>query len=112
MSTLKVDSIQDTSGNDQYTVNASWSYDQVTPAINKSRNISSITDVATANYTANLSITMPDAYYTTGGGWPTVPNTGADRTLQAHDRTTTSCGFYAVAANAGYDSKTCGLITG
>jgi hypothetical protein len=72
MSTLKVNTIQDTSGNTQYTAKAWVNFNGTgTVAIRASGNVSSITDNGnTGNYTVNFSTAMSDANYafTLGAG--------------------------------------------
>ena len=66
MSTLKVDTLQNISGNKETTIDEMlngrakvwWNYDQTTPSVTNSFNISSITDNATGQYTANFSVTL------------------------------------------------------
>ena len=77
MSTLKVSTIQDTSGNNSSTpagiasgtakawVNFNGSD---TVAIRASYNVSSITDNGTGSYTVNFTTAMPDANYVVAGG--------------------------------------------
>ena len=64
MSTIKVDTIQDTSGNEQFTakawVNFKWTG---TVAIRDSGNVSSITDNGNGDFTVNLSAASSDANY-------------------------------------------------
>ena len=64
MSTLKVNQIQDTSGNVQYTAKAWVNFNGTgTVAIRASGNVSSITDNGTGDYTVNFTNAMPDANY-------------------------------------------------
>ena len=66
MSTLKVNTIQDASGNNSSTPQQIlkgrgkiwWNYNQTSPNIRDSFNISSITDEGTGEYTANFSVTV------------------------------------------------------
>tara|TARA_Y100000401_G_scaffold112409_1_gene111812 strand:- start:44 stop:418 length:375 start_codon:yes stop_codon:yes gene_type:complete len=66
MSTLKVNTIQDASGNNSSTPQQIlkgrgkiwWNYNQTSPNVRDSFNISSITDEGTGEYTANFSITV------------------------------------------------------
>lgn len=60
MSTIKVDAIQDTSGNDQFTANAWVNFNGTgTVAIRADGNVSSITDNGTGDYTVNYSNNLP-----------------------------------------------------
>ena len=65
MSTLKVNTIQDTSGNTQYMAKV-WGNINFTgtPSIRASGNLSSITDHGTGDFTLNFSSSLPDANYT------------------------------------------------
>ena len=72
MSTLKVATIQDTSGNNSSTPNQvaqgrakAWINfnGQNTPAIRDSFNVSSLTDVSTAEYRVNFSTSFANANY-------------------------------------------------
>lgn len=64
MSTIKVDTIQNTSGVQQYLAKAWVNFNGTgTVAIRASGNVSSITDRASGKYTVNYSQTMPDANY-------------------------------------------------
>lgn len=77
MSTIKVDTIQDTSGNEQFTAKAWVNFNGTgTVAIRADGNVSSITDNGTGNYTVTFTTAMSDAnfaavasgYDTTEGG--------------------------------------------
>jgi hypothetical protein len=64
MSTLKVNTIQNTSGTEVYTCKAWVNFNGTgTVAIRASGNVSSITDNGTGNYTVNFTTAMPDANY-------------------------------------------------
>ena len=64
MSTLKVNTIQNTSGVEVYTAKAWVNFNGTgTVAIRASGNVSSITDNGTGNYTVNFTTAMPDANY-------------------------------------------------
>ena len=66
MSTLKVNTIQNTSGVEVYTAKAWVNFNGTgTVAIRASGNVSSITDNDTGNYTVNFTNAMPDANYST-----------------------------------------------
>ena len=66
MSTIKVNTIQDASGNNSSTpqqilkgrAKIWWNYNQQSPNIRDSFNVSSVTDNATGKYTANFSVTV------------------------------------------------------
>lgn len=68
MSTIKVDTIQDTSGNEQFTAKA-WVYfnGTGTVAINGSGNVSSLTDNGTGDYSVNFSAAPADTNFSIAG---------------------------------------------
>lgn len=64
MSTLKVDTIRDTSGVEVYTAKAWVNFNGTgTVAIREAGNVSSITDNGTGDYTLNFTTAMADANY-------------------------------------------------
>lgn len=64
MSTLRVTTLQNTSGVEVYTAKAWVNFNGTgTVAIRASGNVSSITDNGTGLYTANFTTAMPDANY-------------------------------------------------
>lgn len=63
MSTIKVDAIQDTSGNGRGTSPAWGRFDCAAPSINDDLNVSSITDVSAGRTDMTFSTAMPDANY-------------------------------------------------
>jgi hypothetical protein len=64
MSTLKVNTLQNTSGVEVYTAKAWVNFNGTgTVAIRASGNVSSITDVSAGTYRVNFINTMPDANY-------------------------------------------------
>ena len=68
MSTLKVNTIQDTSGVEVYTAKAWVNFKGTdTVAIRASGNVSSITDNGPGTYTVNFATAMPDANYSVQG---------------------------------------------
>jgi hypothetical protein len=68
MSTLKVDALQDTSGNGFYPTRAWVNLNGTgTVAIRGDENVSSITDNSTGSYTANYSNNFADANYAASG---------------------------------------------
>tara|TARA_R100001460_G_C3548176_1_gene174976 strand:- start:222 stop:596 length:375 start_codon:yes stop_codon:yes gene_type:complete len=77
MSTLKVNTIQNTSGGGSSSpeqiqkgrAKAWWNYNQSTPAVRNSFNITSITDNATGKYTANYSVTLTNPCGVTSGSF-------------------------------------------
>jgi hypothetical protein len=64
MSTIKVDTIKNTSNVEVFTAKAWVNFDGTgTVAIRASGNVSSITDNGTGNYTVNFTTAMPDVNY-------------------------------------------------
>ena len=64
MSTIKVNTIKDTSGTEVYTAKAWVNFNGTgTVAIRAAGNVSSITDNGAGNYTVNFTTAMPDANY-------------------------------------------------
>lgn len=64
MSTLKVNTLQDTSGVERFTARAWVNFNGTgTVAIRGSGNVSSITDHGAGDYTVNFTNAMPDANY-------------------------------------------------
>ena len=77
MSTIKVNTIQDTSAANSSTpqqllngrAKVWWNYNQQTPAVTNSFNISSITYNSTGQYTANFSVTLSNPCGVTSGSY-------------------------------------------
>jgi hypothetical protein len=68
MSTIRVNTIQNTSGVEVYTAKAWVNFNGTgTVAIRASGNVSSITDNGTGNYTVNFTTAMSDANYSVTG---------------------------------------------
>ena len=68
MSTIKVNTIKDTSGTEVYTAKAWVNFNGTgTVAIRAAGNVSSITDNGTGDYTVNFTTAMVDANYCTTG---------------------------------------------
>ena len=85
MSTLKVNTIQNTSGVEVYTAKAWVNFNGTgTVAIRAAGNVSSITDNGTGDYTLNFTNAMPDANYvfvcSQGGGNNYIARTYEDLT--------------------------------
>ena len=77
MSTIKVDTIQDTSGNEQFTAKAWVNFNGTgTVAIRNDGNVSSITDNDIGDYTVNLSFSFATADYS-------APTSAASATSRA-----------------------------
>jgi hypothetical protein len=69
MSTLKVQTLQNSSGVEVYTCKAWVNFNGTgTVAIRASGNVSSITDNGTGDYTVNFTTAMPDANFSYGEG--------------------------------------------
>jgi hypothetical protein len=111
MSTIKVNTIQNTSGVEQYTCKAWVNFNGTgTVAIRASGNVSSITDNGTGDYTVNFTTALPDGNYarlaTVSGisGQSFMCVVGTDRyntTLNA--ATTTTTRLYCYINNAAQD---------
>ncbi len=101
MSTLKVNTIQNTSGVEVYTAKAWVNFNGTgTVAIRASGNVSSITDNGAGTYTVNFTSAMPDANYAftvSFGG------TGGSFGLAAFDQNVarTASAFQVVGFNSG-----------
>ena len=68
MSTLRVNTLQDTAGVERFTARAWVNFNGTgTVAIRGSGNVSSITDHSAGNYTINMTTAMPDANYAVTG---------------------------------------------
>jgi hypothetical protein len=95
MSTIKVDTIQDTSGNEQFTAKAWVNFNGTgTVAIRDSGNVSSLTDGGTGIYTVNFANSMSNASFSASGvGGGTMPGNGS-RVFLPQTYTTSSLLFY------------------
>lgn len=90
MSTLKVDTIKDTSGVEVYTAKAWVNFNGTgTVAIRASGNVSSITDNGTGDYTLNFTNAMPDANY---ANLATCTQGATGYIATGGTRATTTCG--------------------
>lgn len=100
MSTLKVGTIQNTSGVEVYTCKAWVNFNGTgTVAIRASGNVSSITDNGTGNYTVNFTTAMPDSNYCVGGSAKITNSSGATSaneplTIGPYSLSTGSFGIY------------------
>ena len=75
MSTLKVDTIQDTNSVEMYLCKAWVNFNGTgTVAIRDSGNVSSISDIGTGDYIINFATAMPDTNYAALGTWSTTDN--------------------------------------
>jgi len=79
MSTIKVDTIKNTSNVEVYTAKAWVNFDGTQTAANMIRssgNVSSITDNGTGDYTVNFTTAMTDVNYAVAGAVSTVYDSG------------------------------------
>ena len=117
MSTIKVDTIQDTSGNEQFTAKAWVNFNGTgTVAIRDSGNVSSITDHAVGGFSINLAnaFAAAEASACSAVGFGSYGYTGSTPTSyayqQAGQRTTTliaySC-YISGFADPAYGSVIC-----
>jgi uncharacterized protein (AIM24 family) len=111
MSTIKVNTIQNTSGVEVYTAKAWVNFNGTgTVAIRASGNVSSITDNGTGDYTVNFTTAMPDTNYSNvfSGTWDSsLPNaTNLIGTFVNATRTTSALQLQSVnpGNNARFDS--------
>lgn len=101
MSTIKVNSIQNTSGVEVYTAKA-WVHfnGNGTVAIKASGNVSSITDVGVGTYTVNFTTPFPDVNYAASGTAGNANGVACYMTGYAPNApTTTSFTLYAIQGN-------------
>jgi hypothetical protein len=96
MSTLKVNTIQDTSGNTQYTAKAWVNFQGTgTVAIRASGNVSSVSDLGTGYYQINFSSSLADANYSMAGMAARPDHSNGDQTCSlpgsASGKTASSC---------------------
>ena len=86
MSTIKVDTIKNTSNVEVYTCKAWVNFDGTTAGIRASGNVSSITDLGTGSYRLNFATVMPDVNYAV----TTASNTGAAYASQFRQSSSTT----------------------
>ncbi|ADD94772.1 hypothetical protein [uncultured phage MedDCM-OCT-S09-C399] len=122
MSTLKVATIQDTSGNNSSTPNQvaqgrakAWvNFDGTgTVSIDDSFNVSSITDNSTGNYTINFTNAMSNAEYAVAGSVETTNATSVVVTTfgtSGNSRTTSGVRIAASFSNTIVDAVECSVI--
>ena len=109
MSTIKVDTIKNTSNVEVFTVKAWVNFDGTQTAANMIRasgNVNSITDNGTGDYTVNFTTAMPDANYavTTSAGDATGSNVDAFNPSTTAAPTTSALRMIAVRSAVGaYD---------
>lgn len=101
MSTIKVDTLQDTSGNGFFPARAWVNFNGTgTVAIRDDGNVSSITDNGTGRYTSNLSAAVPSSTYSYAVS--AVWNSTSSSQMHAGRRnnsTMTTTAFYAESSN-------------
>ena len=116
MSTIKVNTIQDTAGVQRYLGRAWANWNADTVAIRSSGNISSITDHGVGLFSLNLSssfTTAEDSACSTGafdtyGASGNTPNTFANN--QAGQRTTSLIAYSSFYTTTFYDATYCSVI--
>ena len=112
MSTLKVNTIQNTSGVEVYTAKAWVNFNGTgTVAIRASGNVTSITDNSTGNFTVNFTNAMVDANYTASivagdSGTPSAKNM-----FGVYSLTTTSLSFVGTNYQNTLQDKDTYLVT-
>lgn len=117
MSTLAVDNVRPSLGGTSTDLMrglyvAWWDYDQTTPAVDDSENVSSITDTAAGDHTVNYSNNMASAAYATmlAGNGATAAiyrkfSTGTDLAASVRLLSESDAG-----TNADYDGVTGGCV--
>lgn len=110
MSTIKVDTIQNTSGTDVYTAKVWVNFNGTgTVAIRNDGNLSSITDNGVGIYTCNFTTAMSDANYNvTSGSHYSATAARGSVWAESYASTTSSCVVVTSAYNALYD---CASVT-
>ena len=112
MSTLRVNTLQNTSGVEVYTAKAWVNFNGTgTVAIRASGNVTSITDNATGDYTINFTTAMPDINYAASGmaaSTATPARTVAFRNDASHTTTSVRIATFPDPATGLLDSS---LIT-
>ncbi len=104
MSTLKVNTIQNTSGVEVYTAKAWVNFNgSGTVAIRASGNVSSITDVSTGRYIANFTTAMPDANYATLATFGYSGNSNPNYSPRIESQTTSAVQVDTNGSTGGYN---------
>ena len=106
MSTIKVDTIKNTSNVEVYTCKAWVNFDGTGyPSIRASGNVSSLVDVGTGYYTVNFTTAMTDANFSVCSGGRDSTSTTAPLTSSAITFSTTSTTIrFLTNGNADRDS--------
>lgn len=103
MSTIKVDTIKNTSNVEVFTAKAWVNFNGTgTVAISGSGNVTSITDNGAGDYTVNFTSAMPDANYSAIGVTQENRVCGIAYGFTATPLTTTSARFLTALANGSY----------
>ena len=105
MSTIKVDTIKNTSNVEVYTCKAWVNFDGTTAGIRASENVTSITDIATGKYEVNFTNAFEDTNYACVTGVNLNTSQGGsdnwNRSAVANAATTTKAYFNTFADSSG-----------
>jgi len=99
MSTLKVDTLQDTGGKGYYPCRTWINFNMATPAINGEKGVSSLLDRATGDFDISLDNAMANTNYSLAGY------------TNARNSTTDFSSFGLAALGINYSSATFGMTT-
>ena len=112
MSTIKVDTIKNTSNVEVFTAKAWVNFDGTgSPAIRASGNVTSITDEATGVYTVNFTNAMPDTDYAVSfGAKENVNGANLFGRLSSGMNTTDLRTVFADESGTASDGHTCNVI--
>lgn len=114
MSTLKVNALQDTSGNGFYPARALVNFNGTgTVAIRDSENVSSITDVTTGTYEVNWSNNFSNANYISSGVTNNVAIGGECWQIYSTSQvpTTSLLRVFTTRYASGFDAQFCNVTT-
>ena len=113
MSTIRVDNFGPSAGGTTYSargIGKAWvTYNQVTPAVEDSENVSSVTDISGGHYEVFLTNNMSNANYAQGNMYLAVANGALDRGVQRETGTATSSGaqyFSSIGTSGAFDAIT------
>ena len=120
MSVIKVDTIQNTSGVEQYLAKAWVNFNSIgTVAIRADGNVSSITDNGVGSYAVNMSTALTDVNYSWNATSGIAPATGTSYAMftlelldtgQAQTKTTTAYKIFAMEFR-GFNADTATCMT-
>lgn len=99
MSTLVVNSLENTSGLEHFTAKAWVNFNGVTMVNNGNGNVSSLTDFGVGHYKVNLATALPDVNFSVSicpSDDDTLARTAYESGIGTARRTTTSTEFYVV----------------